>query len=204
MNRLEATGEYTEDEINALARGGKLRGHISGVGRVLPSRATSRPSMPEPDKSLKSMHRKVDFMMSLFISDYKYSDMFKEFESGGASGSGGCGVDEESQCGPSNALGLIIPLQPYLGVLQYLCLHFTKDHEGMKINTSHATDDWQDYKEKTSKSESEKVATVIAIYTDWEFTRIKRVGWKCDGVTVFYFPLDIMKFAIRYTLSGKA
>ncbi|GJV72793.1 hypothetical protein Tco_1492788 [Tanacetum coccineum] len=96
MKRLEATGEYTEDEINALARGGKLRGHIPGVGRVLPSRATSRPSMPAPDKSLKSMHRKVDFMMSLFISDSKYSDMFKEFESGGASGSGGCGDDEES------------------------------------------------------------------------------------------------------------
>ncbi|GJY39987.1 hypothetical protein Tco_0426351 [Tanacetum coccineum] len=29
-------------------------------------------------------------------SDYKYSDMFKEFESGGASGSGGRGDDEES------------------------------------------------------------------------------------------------------------
>ncbi|GJU50158.1 hypothetical protein Tco_1219713 [Tanacetum coccineum] len=96
MKRLKATGEYTEDEINALARGGKLRGHIPGVGRVLPSRATSRPSMPAPDKSLKSMHRKVDFMMSLFRSDSKYSDMFKEFESGGASGSGGCGDDEES------------------------------------------------------------------------------------------------------------
>ncbi|GJR91604.1 hypothetical protein Tco_0215615, partial [Tanacetum coccineum] len=80
MKRLEATGEYKEDEINALARGGKLCGHIPGVGRVL----------------LKSMHRKVDFMMSLFRSDSKYSDMFKEFESGGASGSGGCGDDEES------------------------------------------------------------------------------------------------------------
>ncbi|GJT28599.1 hypothetical protein Tco_0908874 [Tanacetum coccineum] len=55
MKRLEATGEYTEDEINALARGAKLRGHIPGVGRVLPSRATSRPSMPAPDKSLKSI-----------------------------------------------------------------------------------------------------------------------------------------------------
>ncbi|GKD64603.1 hypothetical protein Tco_1306711 [Tanacetum coccineum] len=52
--------------------------------------------MPAPDKSLKSMHRKVDFMMSLFRSDSKYSDMFKEFELGGASGSGGCGDDEES------------------------------------------------------------------------------------------------------------
>ncbi|GKA82231.1 F-box domain containing protein [Tanacetum coccineum] len=61
MKRLEATGEYTEDEINALARGGKLRGHIP-----------------------------------VFRSDSKYSDMFKEFESGGASRSGGCGDDEES------------------------------------------------------------------------------------------------------------
>ena len=95
MKRLEATGEYTEDEINALARGGKLRGHIPGVGRVLSSRATSRPSMPAPDKSLKKMQRQIDFMMGLFRSDNKYSDMFSEFESGGASGSGGCGDDEE-------------------------------------------------------------------------------------------------------------
>ncbi|GJW43533.1 hypothetical protein Tco_0072332 [Tanacetum coccineum] len=79
--RLEATGEYTEDEINALARGGKLRGHIPGVGRVLPSRATSRPSMSAPvDKSLKSMHRKVDFMMSFSECDNKYADLFTEFE----------------------------------------------------------------------------------------------------------------------------
>ncbi|GJT33272.1 hypothetical protein Tco_0923691 [Tanacetum coccineum] len=96
MKRLEATGEYTEDEINHLARGGKLRGHIPGVGRVLPSQATSRPSMPAPDKSLKIIHKKVDFMMSVFRTDSKYSDIFKEFESGGASGSGGCGDDEES------------------------------------------------------------------------------------------------------------
>ncbi|GKD54106.1 F-box domain containing protein [Tanacetum coccineum] len=96
MKRLEATGEYTEDEINALARGGKLRGHIPGVGRVLPSRATSRPSMSATDKSLQDVNRKVDFMMNIFRSDSKYSDMFREFESGGASGSGGCGDDEES------------------------------------------------------------------------------------------------------------
>ncbi|GKC22339.1 hypothetical protein Tco_1024489 [Tanacetum coccineum] len=94
---LEATGEYTEDEINALARGGKLRGDIPGVGRVLPSRATSRPSMPAPDKSLKSMHRKVDFMMSLFRSESKYSDMFKEFESGGASEESGDDEDGEDE-----------------------------------------------------------------------------------------------------------
>ncbi|GJW81837.1 zinc finger, CCHC-type containing protein [Tanacetum coccineum] len=33
VKRLEATSEYTEDEINALTRGGKLRGHIPGVGQ---------------------------------------------------------------------------------------------------------------------------------------------------------------------------
>ncbi|KAI7752312.1 hypothetical protein M8C21_015058 [Ambrosia artemisiifolia] len=53
------------------------------------------------------------------------------------------------------------------------------------------------------------VATLIAVYAEWEFARIKGVGWGWAGVIwlysiVFYFPLDIMKFAIRYILSGKA
>nr|GEY94722.1 hypothetical protein [Tanacetum cinerariifolium] len=65
MRRLEATRTYTDDEINRLARGGKQRGHIPGVSRVLPARATA----------------------SL--------NMFSQFETGGASGSGECGDDEE-------------------------------------------------------------------------------------------------------------
>ncbi|KAJ4830504.1 Plasma membrane ATPase 4 [Turnera subulata] len=53
------------------------------------------------------------------------------------------------------------------------------------------------------------VATVIAVYADWGFARIKGIGWGWAGVIwlysiVFYFPLDLMKFAIRYILSGKA
>ncbi|GJR05469.1 plasma membrane ATPase 4 [Tanacetum coccineum] len=53
------------------------------------------------------------------------------------------------------------------------------------------------------------VATLIAVYAEWEFARIKGVGWGWAGVIwlysiVFYIPLDIMKFAIRYILSGKA
>ncbi|KAI7734408.1 hypothetical protein M8C21_011812 [Ambrosia artemisiifolia] len=53
------------------------------------------------------------------------------------------------------------------------------------------------------------VATLIAVYAEWGFARIKGIGWKWAGVIwlysiVFYFPLDIMKFAIRYILSGKA
>nr|GEZ66970.1 RING/U-box superfamily protein [Tanacetum cinerariifolium] len=35
---------YTDDEINRLARGGKQRGHIPDVGRVLPARAIASPS----------------------------------------------------------------------------------------------------------------------------------------------------------------
>ncbi|GJS78142.1 putative mitochondrial protein [Tanacetum coccineum] len=47
MLRLQALGSntplgvpYTDEEINALARKGKQRGHLPGVGRVLPGRAT--------------------------------------------------------------------------------------------------------------------------------------------------------------------
>nr|GEU71306.1 hypothetical protein [Tanacetum cinerariifolium] len=93
MRRLEATGTYTDDEINRLARGGKQRGYIPGVGKVLPARGTASPSTPAHESTLNSLHKKVDFMMSLFKSDSKYSDMFSQFESGGASRSGGCGDD---------------------------------------------------------------------------------------------------------------
>jgi H+-transporting ATPase len=53
------------------------------------------------------------------------------------------------------------------------------------------------------------IATVIAVYANWEFARIKGIGWGWAAVIwlysiVFYIPLDIMKFAIRYILSGKA
>nr|GFA24740.1 F-box domain, leucine-rich repeat domain, L domain-like protein [Tanacetum cinerariifolium] len=95
MRRLEATGTYTDDEINRLARGGKQRGHIPSVGRLLPARATTRTSTPAHESTLNSLHKKVDFMMGLFKSDSKYSDMFLQFESVGASGSGGCVDDEE-------------------------------------------------------------------------------------------------------------
>ncbi|XP_008804905.1 plasma membrane ATPase-like [Phoenix dactylifera] len=53
------------------------------------------------------------------------------------------------------------------------------------------------------------VATLIAVYADWSFARIKGVGWGWAGVIwlysiVFFVPLDWFKFAIRYILSGKA
>ena len=53
------------------------------------------------------------------------------------------------------------------------------------------------------------MATLIAVYADWSFAEIKGCGWGWAGVVwlfniVFYFPLDLIKFAIRYILSGKA
>ncbi|KAI3468434.1 hypothetical protein Pfo_025097 [Paulownia fortunei] len=53
------------------------------------------------------------------------------------------------------------------------------------------------------------VATLIAVYANWSFAKIKGCGWGWAGVIwlysiVTYIPLDILKFCIRYVLSGKA
>jgi len=53
------------------------------------------------------------------------------------------------------------------------------------------------------------VATIIAVYANWDFARIKGCGWGWAGVVwlyslVTYIPLDILKFFTRYALSGKA
>ncbi|XP_073132557.1 ATPase 8, plasma membrane-type-like [Henckelia pumila] len=53
------------------------------------------------------------------------------------------------------------------------------------------------------------VATLIAVYASWGFARIEGIGWGWAGVIwifsiVTYFPLDILKFIIRFGLSGKA
>ncbi|XP_038878560.1 ATPase 8, plasma membrane-type [Benincasa hispida] len=53
------------------------------------------------------------------------------------------------------------------------------------------------------------VATLIAVYSEWDFARIKGIGWGWAGAIwvfsiVTYFPLDVLKFGIRYGLSGKA
>ncbi|KAJ8448768.1 hypothetical protein Cgig2_011389 [Carnegiea gigantea] len=53
------------------------------------------------------------------------------------------------------------------------------------------------------------IATAIAVYANWGFARIEGMGWGWAGVVwvyslVTYIPLDILKFAIRYILSGRA
>ncbi|GJX35382.1 beta-xylosidase/alpha-L-arabinofuranosidase 2 [Tanacetum coccineum] len=116
MLRLQALGSnietgvpYTEEEIMAIVRKGKQRGHLPGVGRVLSGRATDGcPPLPQSTvdladveklkKSNKSLTKQVKMMMRLFRSDDKFLQMLDQFESssefGGASGSDGCGDDE--------------------------------------------------------------------------------------------------------------
>ncbi|KAG6493674.1 hypothetical protein ZIOFF_048667 [Zingiber officinale] len=54
-----------------------------------------------------------------------------------------------------------------------------------------------------------EVATLIAVYAHISFAYIRGIGWGWAGVIwiyslVFYIPLDIIKFAVRYALSGEA
>ncbi|KAL0380361.1 UNVERIFIED_CONTAM: Plasma membrane ATPase 4 [Sesamum angustifolium] len=54
-----------------------------------------------------------------------------------------------------------------------------------------------------------QLATFIAVYGSWEFARIYGIGWGWAGIIwlysiIFYIPLDIFKFIIRYGLSGRA
>ncbi|CAM6014306.1 unnamed protein product [Sphagnum balticum] len=53
------------------------------------------------------------------------------------------------------------------------------------------------------------IATFLAVYATWGFANIRGIGWGWAGVIwlyslVFYMPLDIIKFATRYILSGRA
>nr|KAJ0208934.1 hypothetical protein LSAT_V11C400191440 [Lactuca sativa] len=53
------------------------------------------------------------------------------------------------------------------------------------------------------------IATLIAVYANWDFAKIHGIGWGWAGVIwlysiIFYFPLDLFKFIIRFSLSGKA
>ncbi|XP_043720074.1 ATPase 10, plasma membrane-type isoform X1 [Telopea speciosissima] len=53
------------------------------------------------------------------------------------------------------------------------------------------------------------VATLIAVYAHITFASIRGIGWGWAGViwiysVIFYIPLDIIKFIVRYILSGEA
>ncbi|GJV74322.1 putative nucleotidyltransferase, ribonuclease H [Tanacetum coccineum] len=99
---------YTKDEIMAIVRGGKQRGHIPGVGRFLLGQCTVIPpspackhssDVPKLKKRENVLTCEVNMFMKLFRSDDKFSQMLSQLESqpkiGGGSRSGGCGDDEQ-------------------------------------------------------------------------------------------------------------
>ncbi|CAM8959154.1 unnamed protein product [Rhodiola kirilowii] len=53
------------------------------------------------------------------------------------------------------------------------------------------------------------IATLIAVYANWTFAAIEGIGWGWAGIIwlynfIFYIPLDLLKFFVRYALSGRA
>lgn len=53
------------------------------------------------------------------------------------------------------------------------------------------------------------IATILAVYANWSFAHVEPIGWGWAGVIwlysiIFYIPLDFLKFAVRYGLSGAA
>ncbi|GKF19714.1 hypothetical protein Tco_0068352, partial [Tanacetum coccineum] len=100
---------YTDDEIMAIVRRGKQRGHIPGVGRVLARQGMDVLISPEPrcthtadvdelKKTNKQLKKQMDMIMKVFRSDDKMSQLLTQIQSqsevGSGSGSGGAGDDE--------------------------------------------------------------------------------------------------------------
>nr|GEV71073.1 hypothetical protein [Tanacetum cinerariifolium] len=91
----------------AIVRGGKQRGHIPGVGWVLPGQRTVIPppsqgthlaDIDRLKKREKLLTKEVNMFKRLFRSGDRFSHMLTQLESqpdyGGGSESGGCEDDE--------------------------------------------------------------------------------------------------------------
>ncbi|GJU94637.1 hypothetical protein Tco_1319393 [Tanacetum coccineum] len=83
-SNTESGVPYTDEEINAMARKGKQRGHLPGVGRVLPGRARDVLIPPPP----QCTHNSGD------VQKLKKKNKYLTKQFGNASGSGGCGDDK--------------------------------------------------------------------------------------------------------------
>ncbi|GJV65718.1 hypothetical protein Tco_1476546 [Tanacetum coccineum] len=110
MQRLQALGEYTDDQIMVIVRKGKQRGHIPGVGRVLAGRDKDVLDVPEPrcnhtfdvdelKRNNKQLKKQMDMIMKVVRSDDKMSQLLTQLQSQHDIGSGngsGAGGDDES------------------------------------------------------------------------------------------------------------
>ncbi|GJZ55314.1 hypothetical protein Tco_0610507 [Tanacetum coccineum] len=111
MVRLQGLGTYTDDQITAMVRGGKQRGYILGVGRVLAGRGKDVLYVPVPrcnhtsnvdelKRSNKKLKQQIDIITEAMSSDDRYSQLFTQLQSHHESGSGsGCSASEDDESG---------------------------------------------------------------------------------------------------------
>ncbi|RZC06308.1 Plasma membrane ATPase 4 isoform A [Glycine soja] len=81
------------------------------------------------------------------------------------------------------------------------------DDQGMEMDDDMEVEDGE--ADEVQSEFKDKVTTFLAVYANWGFARIQGMGWGWAGViwlycVLTYIPLDILKFAICYVLSGKA
>ncbi|GJU20430.1 hypothetical protein Tco_1153772 [Tanacetum coccineum] len=110
MQRLQALGKYTDDQIMVMVRKGKQRGHIPGVGQVLAGRSKDVLDVPVPrcnhtsdvdelKRNNKQLKKEMDMIMKVVRSDDKMSQLLTQLQSQHDIGSGngsGAGGDDES------------------------------------------------------------------------------------------------------------
>ncbi|GJZ44807.1 F-box domain containing protein [Tanacetum coccineum] len=86
MQRLQALGEYIDDQIMVMVRKGKHRGHIPSVGRGLAGRGKDVINVPEPrckhtsdvdeiKRTNKQLKKQMDMIMKVVGSDDKMSQL---------------------------------------------------------------------------------------------------------------------------------
>nr|GEW91111.1 hypothetical protein [Tanacetum cinerariifolium] len=110
MLRLQGLGTYTDDLIMAMVCGGKQRGHILGVGRVLAGRGkdvldvlvprcNNTFDVNELKRSNKQLQKKIYMITKALSSEDRMSQLFTQLQSQHESGSGsesGAARDDES------------------------------------------------------------------------------------------------------------
>nr|GEY98501.1 hypothetical protein [Tanacetum cinerariifolium] len=109
MVRLQGLGTYTDDQIMAMVRRSKQRGHIPDVGRflagrgkdvleVLVPRRNHNSDVDEFKRSNKQLQKQIDMITKAMSSYNRYSKLFTQLQSQHESGSGiGCGAGENDE-----------------------------------------------------------------------------------------------------------
>nr|GEW79564.1 hypothetical protein [Tanacetum cinerariifolium] len=111
MVRLQGLGTYTDDQIMAMVRRGKQRGHIPGVGRVLAGkgkdvldvlvpRCNHTSDVDELKGINKQLQKQIGMITKAMSSDDMYSQLFMQLQSQHESGSdSGCDASEDDKSG---------------------------------------------------------------------------------------------------------